>query len=710
MNENGEKRLCKQCGKRLPSSNNFCMFCGCNNNLINEEVNTPAEQNNQTTNDSKNVEKKENNPIVNRDKSPLKILLIYVFIFLDIIAISATFFLKSDGLFYRKFSYDLDSYDKVINLNNVDFLVLKNNKIKVLTTNKNFDNKSINECNKEKVLDIVETYPGSQEIYIETSKTIYRGLYYDIDFYLKDLKVKKITGNIYKDINIHEYNTTEDDEYYGILQYAGYYIKNDELYKYEKSKDRLSSKYASTKILSKKELNMKNPEIIGASYNQSKIIIKGDNIIKIFEDGVLVESISSITINNRTYKINDLKYVLFTDDNFSFVCKNGYPIHYRYSIKNSSVDSYYDSYYKEKTKPTVNPKDLNKNIVVKDNNYTKISFFKINKDDFKSILILLAFVIAFLGIMYYFRNSNIIISILIATGVVFIYMFILSVYTYKIFADSLTMKEIWELLKDMLRVFPKYFLYGIYLAQIKEITKYITNKLNIETIYHFCLAFAAIACFLYASAIYTDSAILMSLPGIAWAFMTLNKENHTSYIYNNKFITQLVSISIINLILCFIITSIFAMNEYYVCNLIIAFCISYSLILDQDMTTKNYIIKVLKACSYILCAKIALMISGVISLFGTKSDSFFKELGSMLKIYFAGSIIRIVMIVGIGFIIAIALNYISKGLKKWISSTNNRIINVLLTMLGMIVLVSIFILLLPYIEIIISKIRSFIVR
>ena len=31
-------RLCKKCGKRLPSSNNFCMYCGYNNNLNDEEL------------------------------------------------------------------------------------------------------------------------------------------------------------------------------------------------------------------------------------------------------------------------------------------------------------------------------------------------------------------------------------------------------------------------------------------------------------------------------------------------------------------------------------------------------------------------------------------------------------------------------------------------------------------------------------------------
>jgi len=38
MNNTEEVRLCKKCGKRLPSSNNFCMYCGCNNNLTDEEL------------------------------------------------------------------------------------------------------------------------------------------------------------------------------------------------------------------------------------------------------------------------------------------------------------------------------------------------------------------------------------------------------------------------------------------------------------------------------------------------------------------------------------------------------------------------------------------------------------------------------------------------------------------------------------------------
>ena len=82
-----EKRLCKKCGKRLPSSNNYCMYCGCNNNIVEEEL---QKENTSTKKESKKLE-----------EVSLKNKIIYAFIMIDIIFISMILINKGNGLFYR---------------------------------------------------------------------------------------------------------------------------------------------------------------------------------------------------------------------------------------------------------------------------------------------------------------------------------------------------------------------------------------------------------------------------------------------------------------------------------------------------------------------------------------------------------------------------------------------------------------------------------
>ena len=580
MNNSEEQvRLCKKCGKRLPSSNNFCMYCGYNNNLNDEELealksinsNNIHTQNKQELlnksiaakerelviggkSSTKNVdvssEKTEVKVRPENVKNSLQTNLLYVFILLDIIFISVLFTFKSNNLLYEVFMYNLDKYDKVINIDNDSFLVLKNKKVTLLGDNSSFDKDLLKEITDKKVVALEVDDDYSNKYYLETDKKLYS--FYGYSDELLDLEIEKTTGNIYKDVSVYYNNYSEDNEYHKILR-STYYIKDGSLYKYvsegykkiDNTENKVNVKkyaryYSSDLVLDKYDLGIKNPEIIYSSNYNDSLIIKGDDIIKVYTDGELIQSINKVTYEDITYNISDFKYILFSDFRFLFVCKNGKMINYRYDTDYLSQAERESNVRKFANK---HQDELNKNVVVKDglSFEESDSYSNLVKEDIKQnlgkiilyVTIIIAMILILIGVMYFIREFNFIKSSLIAAGVLTVFYIIISIYLF--FKLNKKIDDIDDIIKSSIDYFLICIASGVLIAQIKEIVRYVSFKFNIETIYHFFLLFIGISSTLIAIGLLTGKLLVaILLPGLIWAFLCSNDENYEEYDYNIK--------------------------------------------------------------------------------------------------------------------------------------------------------------------------------
>ena len=685
-----EKRLCKKCGKRLPSSNNYCMYCGCNNNIVEEEL---QKENTSTKKESKKLE-----------EVSLKNKIIYAFIMIDIIFISMILINKGNGLFYEKFKYDLDKYDKVINLDNKTFLVLKNKKIEVLG-NPSLSSKIKKDINNEAVLDIVEKTPGRGEILIQTEKNIYST---SSSFsYTRKENIKNSSGNIYKDISNQIYNKINiNDEYYTIID-NNYYIKDDSLYKNENINDNYYSfnQYQSKLIIPKETLNIKNAKIIWSSSSDKSIIIKGDNSIKIISSDKVLKTINSITYNNKKYSISDFKYILFSAEEFMFIKENGYTIKYKSEYSNiirrieldEKASSNYLSLYKNILKDTniiINNEDSN-NIIKK---YLNI----------KSTILLLIIIIL-IGSLYYFREKGTITLIIITTIVVYLlYLLYLLYLTSKISSPKYL-----ETIKDSFKMIPFEFIISIIIVQIKEISEYLLKKLNIETLYHFPLSFISCACYLLVIVLFTnDENILIITPGLIWALLTLNNEEYEDISIKNINIIKLLASLLISIITTIVLCSIFTIWNYYLFILTISFCISYYINLNNNLSitdiTKRFIISNI----LLLISAIVGIIDLVLSLFGKNSSQEFinKYVKEILKYTFITDLIKLILIVLICFLLGIILSLLKEILKKYLDKIDNRIEKILITMIFIIIIISLIVILIPYLDNVYKMIINYLLK
>ena len=756
MNNNEEARLCKKCGKRLPSSNNFCMYCGYNNNLNDDELealksinsNNIHTQNKQellnksiaakdrdlviggkssTVSDevSEDDTKEERIKHVNKSNSLMNKLL-YVFIILDVILVSCIFIFKSDGLLFEKFKYDLDGYDKLIYLEENSFLGLKNNSITVIGEDDELNKIDFKKINSENVIgmDVEEDY-SNNIIYIETNKKMYTLKSFGSTYSLYDTTIKNKSDNFYKDLNTQILDKTNTNgDYYNILD-ENYFIKDNSLYKnvrdkkndsdydwyYKYSSYYDSSTYHSELVL--KNLDMDNPEILDNS-SKNSVIIKDNNKINVYFNDKLIQSIKTIKSHGSTYNISDFKYVLYKNNRFTFVRDNGAPINYYYHSSFINFANIYGINSKEFKSRYGN--DLNEVVDVDKassettlsstmtTNFSIMALFK--NMSFKVVCILLLGLIAigaFFFEVYKFRESSFIISTLCTTAYLEIAYAIIQIAIVTILGLTEGF-DFLEFMKSLLTSIPGLFIVSWIITQIRSIVNYITFKLNIETIYHFILLFIGVFSFLLAVSLLTNNVIfIIVLPGLVYVYMTLNDESYVEDNYNTTMFIKIISTLLLSLVIGFILCNVLNLCEYYLFILVVAFALSCFIVMYEKTDILSYLKKSLLSFSSLFLAIVFVMIGGIIQIFSFIGKGGFNGIGELFKIYFGATSIFALYIAILSAFIGLLLFVISKISKNIIDKLDNRTFKIFIYMIIMVIILVIFILVLPYINQLIFK-------
>ena len=757
MNNTEQERYCQKCGKRLPSSNNFCMYCGYNNNLNDEELEALKSINSNNIHTkgkqellNKSINAKDREVVIEKVKrykvvsaeeqaeiiryknehSTLKNKIIYVFILLDIIFISGILLFKSDGLLYEKFNVKLEEFDNVINIDNKSFLGLRENKIEVLGDNINISTSNFNEINNEGVLGISKASPNSNDILIETTKKIYSVtnnssiISNNSTFKFKEKKIDKTSKNFYKDVNTNYYNRISiTGDYFNILKENSYFIRDDCLYKNviaskEKEEDwYIRSKVKKTdtkplKVVFRFEkvydtLDIDNPEVVDISDSGKSVIVKGDNAIKMFTEGELIQSITSITYNKKRFDLKDFKYILYNKGNFVFVNHNGSTITYPHSINNYRLIDDAELFGPRSSRfKSIHKNEIDKNVIVSNDDIVYSPVLSINNINWKIVGIIIAAIAILIGVIYHFRNTSYIISSFIYSGVILLYVAALLFYL----ASQLKKPDYFEIFKSLLQTIPIDFIIGLILSQLKEIVNYISDKFNIETVYHFVLLFIGLTTTLLAVSLFTNNIfLLLVLPGIIWIFTTENMETFKIYNMDFKMLIKLVITLFISVVLSFLVCFTLNICQHFLYVLIVSFSISCFLVLNDEITLVNCYKKFFNANIVLLLTWGFIMIYGIFEMFNI-DPKYGEEILSELSDYYLKSVVlssfvRIILICIVCIICASVIFFISKISRVVLDGfTDNRILKIFIYMVGISVLSMIIILTIPLMDIMYTSI------
>ena len=752
-NSEGETRLCKKCGKRLPSSNNFCMYCGYNNNLNDEELEAlkAINANNIHTQNKQEllnksiaakdreivIEKEKHNKIKSeeeiklekeykeRKSSPLK-KAIYALMLVDIIVISVLFLFKGNSLLIEKADFDLSNYEQLVNVYNTNFLALKDNKIYILGDKKKVDFKDLKKINSEGVVGFGRQHFTNGTIFIETKKNFYYlNSSYSSDkgteFKANPYKGKKILGNnFYEDLNAMYGKKSTTNDYYFLLDENYYFIKGKSLYKTVlESKNRYEKPtlYSSKKVID--DIKVDNPEIIYASDTGRSLVVKGDSIIKIFTDGELIQSISKFIYDKKTYKISDFKYIFLDENRFRLILNNGSSIEYSHDfsiIKDTEyVNEMSNSYSKYIKDNNIIKKEFNKtiNIDKESHSYSSSSddpldvIMNLLGDDITVLVVLIVALIILIGVIYFFREKSIVLSSFIYGGVILLYIFLFAVYNI----SKMPEPKYFEAIKLLFTAAPASAFIGFIFAQIKEIVNYISDKFNIETIYHFILLLIAIITTLLAISVFTSNFLIgLIFSSFMWILVTLNDEDFVEDEIDLNMLLKIIGCLLISLIVSIIICNIFKICNYYLCIVFLSFCISCYLVLNNDITIINSIKKIILSNINLIFVIAFAIISIIYTIFTMKVPSGFekiaKETRNLYWKFVGGAFVLLFIIIIISVIIGLivfGISKLSKLLKKYI---NNRVLLITAYMIIVCIILSLIVLLIPYITDLLNLIFS----
>ena len=210
-----EQHICKKCEKRLPNKSYFCMYCGTDNSPTSIQVEY----------EKANNESLRKYTIIKTAKKTIPWYLLFLFLIIDVIAINFTLLMNHDDMFVKVNSANFQNYEKTYYIAEDAYLAVKDNKIKIIGSNRLDYIETIRDIQQFEFKDIQETYNsfGRKVIYLQTSKNI---IYSLSGTTLEKIETEQDYIDIYHYINDQKsncYNSTE----YTLLEAGIYYYDVD---------------------------------------------------------------------------------------------------------------------------------------------------------------------------------------------------------------------------------------------------------------------------------------------------------------------------------------------------------------------------------------------------------------------------------------------------------------------------------------------------
>ena len=121
-----EKRVCKKCEKRLPNKSYFCMYCGTDNAPTSVQVEYEK---------ANNESLKKYTVIEGKKQSPLWYI-IFMLLVIDVIAVNFTLIKHHNDIYKKVNSAKFQYYEKSYYLGEDAYLAVKDNKVRIIGSNR----------------------------------------------------------------------------------------------------------------------------------------------------------------------------------------------------------------------------------------------------------------------------------------------------------------------------------------------------------------------------------------------------------------------------------------------------------------------------------------------------------------------------------------------------------------------------------------------
>ena len=581
-----EKRICKNCEKRLPNKSYFCMYCGTDNAPTSVQVEY-EKANNESLKKYKILDTQKQSPLW---------YIIFLLLIIDVIVLNVLLIMNNDKMFVTVNSARFQNYEKSFYLGEEAYLALKDNKLKVIGANRLTYSNITNEVSKHEFKDvqIIYDYFGDSEIYaLDTEDYIYK---------IEGTSITQIETedkfiDIYHYLNSKEINCYEDTEYIVLDNNVYYYdvakneVKQAGDGKFEPSKDRFCSKYPRTTVVSADELDLKNPKLIYQSNDGSKIILKGaKELVEIFY-GRITSRVSEIKIKDDVVKVENIKEIFYIDDEYLIIDKN------------------------DKIYSTEEPKEST-SLFEEENITLNSDYFKEQKRE--QLFELIGFIVILLiDLMFLYKMSDkgTFSKIMSLSG-----MFMVEIVLYMIFKaggiDVGSGQLFMLLLKLLFIIYLLLIIVSTVIVQIAELTIKLLDFIKFRNIFSYVFVMVAVTITFVNALLSGNNGVFLSifLLGTYWSYLTESEDIDVDLFITTKSQLPIIILSVLNIILYFSLLNMFRISNYFVVLLLLTVLFGIYLAIRPELTKKELTGKSIKSLLVVIMSLVFTFVTTLLSM------------------------------------------------------------------------------------------------
>lgn len=653
-----DKHICKKCLQRLPNKSYYCMYCGTDNSKTSVQAEF-RKTNNEALKKYTTIESK---------KKTVLWYMLFVLLLIDIIIINFILFTNNQELFVKVNNAKFENYEKTFYLSEDAYLAVKDNKIRVIGSNRLDYIDAISEIQLFEFKDIQEV-PGpfnKKTIYFQTTKNII--------YALESQTIKKIETNqeyidIYHYLNDMASNCYESTE--NFVLGPGYYyydIEKEEVIQlgqanYTNNGTKVCATYPRTTIIDNKSLSLENPEVLYHSSDGKEIILKGNKEIVIISLGQIKDRYTELNINGETIKVEDIKKVFYENKKYTIIDKKN-DIYIGYINRENTVD-------KESSLSSTNEIFNILNIEDKD---TKIN-----------LIILLVLLITDLVFLYKMSEKHTFSKCMTMSGLLMIEYILYTVFR----GGGFELNSGAEFLALLEMLFIEYLLIIIVstvIVQIAELADEGLELIKFKNVFSFILTFAAIMSVFLNILTASNYGIFFSvfLLGSYWSYFSETEDIDIDLFITASSNVPIIVLSIINVVLYFIIMHIFKINNYFVFLLLITIVYALYLAVRPELTKKELTGKSIKSLLVII---MSLAYNFILSLFAMNLfNKLVKDDGTIMKYvlmmgleYILYLVVTFILLI----IISSILRILHKIIKKVCKNTNTIVMYLIFSLISL---------------------------
>lgn len=655
-----EKRVCKKCEKRLPNKSYFCMYCGTDNAPTSVQVEYEK---------ANNESLKKYTVIEGKKQSPLWYI-IFMLLVIDVIAVNFTLIKHHNDIYKKVNSAKFQYYEKSYYLGEDAYLAVKDNKVRIIGSNRMKYSNITNELRKHEITDVQQVNDFyHEEIYARTSK----GKIYIID----DTEITEVESDteymdVYHYINSKTNNCYNDTEYIELDDEAYYFdptvneIKYIEDSKYVLNNERYCMSFIKTTAITSDELNLENPELVYQSYDGRKIILKDDKELVTIRSGTIEERLKEIKIKESTVKVEDIKAIFYINNKYLIIDKKDNIYNEKYSIEEelSSIG-------------------ISGSIPVPDLEY----MIKYQKEELFELIAILVVLIVDVIFLYRMSDNHTFSKIMSLSGMLMIE-FVIYMLIKAQGIDFISSGKVFMLLLEALfQLYLVLIIASTAIVQMSELTIKLLDFIKFRNIFSYFPTFLAIIS-VFLSVLISDANgafFAVFLLGTYWSYLTETEELDIDLFITPSSYVPIAVLTGANIILFFVLLDIFKISNYFVMLFFLAILFAIYLASRPNLAKKELTGKSIKSLLVIIMTLVVNFISTLftMNLFTVLQ----KDDGTIMKAVLAlgfKDVLYLVVTFAVLVLISSVLRIIHKVIKKVCKNTNSVVQGLIFSMIALV--------------------------